>query len=70
MATGLAAISRARATYGGEGEAKFSQGSPELHFRRASGALRAEVYVNWFYAQATLLDDVVITGLVCLSTRL
>ena len=41
-----------------------------MHFRRTSGALRAEVYVNWFYAQATLLDDVVVTGLVCLSTRL
>ena len=41
-----------------------------MHFRRTSWALRAGVYVNWFYAQATLLDDVVVTGLVCLSTRL
>ena len=42
-----------------------------MHFRRASGALRVEVYVNWFYyAQATLLDDVVVTGLECLLTRL
>ena len=41
-----------------------------MHFRRASGALRAEVYVNWFYAQATLLDDAVVTGLECLLTRL